>query len=267
MWFQLVRSWRRARFGALRALRKHEWHRALADDPAEAAKWLETAARHGVVEAQALLGQMLLDGRGVAKDPVAAFERFRIAAYTGYLPAMNMVGRCLEGGWGVERDLPAAARWYRRGAEASFDWAQYNLANMLLRGRGVERDRQQAFAWFLRAARQGHAKSMNLVARFHEEGWDMPVDRLAAVEWYRRSAVLGDFRGQFNLATLLMRRNQIAEAAIWLTKAAETGSPDFLRIMAAWLQHATHPSLADIRGRVADRLVDPAIVGGGSRTE
>src|SRR6185369_16357394 len=99
------------------------------------------------------------------------------------------------------------------------DWGQYNLANLLLRGEGMRRDPTQAFDWYLRAAHQGHAKSMNLVGRFLEEGWEVPADPQAALEWYRRSAAGGDFRGQYNLATLLLRQNRIPEAVQWLRKA------------------------------------------------
>src|SRR4051812_4362873 len=116
-----VRSNRPARpirFDELRSLDTAAWQSALAGEPENAARWLDAAARYGLVEAQTLFGQILLDGRGLPKDPPRAFRWFSIAAEAGHAPAMNMAGRCLEHGWGVIRDWAAATGWYRRAAEA-----------------------------------------------------------------------------------------------------------------------------------------------------
>ena len=65
---------------------------------------------------------------------------------------------------------------------------------------------------------------MNLVARCCEEGWGTARDLDAAALWYRRSAEGGYFRGQYNWATLLLRRGYAAEAAYWFERAATGGS-------------------------------------------
>jgi TPR repeat protein len=241
-------------FGALRSLGETGWRSALTGDPEEAARLLDAAAHYGLVEAQTLFAQILLDGRGVARDPARAFRWFRIAGEAGHAPAMNMTGRCLEHGWGIVRDWVAAADWYRRAADASFDWAQYNLANMLLHGRGVRRDRRQALTWFLRAAAQGHAKSINLVGRFLEEGWEIRADRRAAIACYRRAAEMGDFRAQFNMATVMLQGDRVADAVGWLQRATETGSFDFLREMDVQLQRDGRSCLQPVRARIAGRL-------------
>ena len=99
--------------------------------PSEAARLLKAAALYGLVEAQTLFGQMLLDGHGVARDQAAAANWFAIAAGAGHPPACNMLGRCSERGWGLPVDLPRAAACYRQAAEAGLDWGQYNLASLL----------------------------------------------------------------------------------------------------------------------------------------
>jgi TPR repeat protein len=78
----------------------------------------------------------------------------------------------------------------------------------------------------------------------------MPVDREAACEWYRRSAEGGDFRGQFNLGTLLVERGQDAEAAVWFDRAARTGTPEFLASMAQWLRGQRNPAIQVIATRI-----------------
>jgi TPR repeat protein len=230
----------------LRAMPARELRAKLSDRPAEAARWIDAAARHGFPEAQLILGQILLDGSGLERDPAAAQRWFRRAADAGLAEAMNMVGRCHELGWGVARDVAIAVSWYRRAAERGLDWGQYNLANRLLRGDGVERDRRAALDWYRRAAAQGHAKSMNLVGRFLEEGWETPRDRVQALDWYRRSAECGDFRGQYNFATALMGLGQVSDAYRWFRSAIDGGSPDFLLTVGEDLAGRAEPGLREL---------------------
>jgi TPR repeat protein len=228
--------------GALRHEGGAALRAALAGPPEEAVRWLDAAARYGLVEAQLWLGQCLLDGRGTPPAPVRALGWFRVAARAGYPPAMNMLGRCLERGWGCRPDPAAAVAWYREAAAEGEEWAQYNLANALLRGRGVPADRAGALHWFRRAAASGHAKSMNLVGRFHEEGWECRRDPAAAARCYRHAAEEGDERGAYNWATCLARAGRGGEAATWFLRAARAATPDLLAVMAETL--AGQPAFA-----------------------
>lgn len=221
----------------------------LAADPGRAAKAILAAAKQGLLDAQTMLGQLLLDGRGIERDPALAVTWFRIAARQGHAMAHNMLGRCLEHGWGLEANLPAAAEHYQHAADAGLDWGQYNLANLLATGRGVLRDPPQAFALYLRAAVQGHAKSMNLVGRFYEEGQAVLRDTTLAHQWYCRSAEAGDFRGQFSHAAVLIEQGEIEAAISWLRTALQHGNLNFLRVARHSLQQAEQP---EIRAVAAD---------------
>ncbi|KTC63577.1 hypothetical protein AO262_13560 [Pseudomonas fluorescens ABAC62] len=216
----------------------------LDDSPVRAAQAILLAAKEGVLEAQALLGQILLEGRGIARDEALALRWFRIAAHGGHLMARNMAGRCLEHGWGCSADEAAAAGEYRRAAQAGLDWGQYNYANLLATGRGVAQDQQQALAYYRLAAEQGHAKSMNLLGRYLEDGEVCPKDLAAAVEWYRRSAEGGDFRGQFSYAAVLADRDQVDLALEWLGKALAGGNLKFLRVAHGTLLKARQPRIS-----------------------
>ncbi len=215
----------------------------LDDSPVRAAQAILIAAKEGVLDAQALLGQILLEGRGIARDEALALRWFRIAAQGGHSMARNMAGRCLEHGWGCAVDEAAAAREYRLAAEAGLDWGQYNYANLLATGRGVVRDQAQALALYRQAAEQGHAKSMNLVGRYLEDGQYCPRDLEGAIEWYRRSAEAGDFRGQFSYAAVLADRAQIDTALEWLRKALLGGNLKFLRVAHKALAVAIDPQV------------------------
>ncbi|MDQ0738531.1 tetratricopeptide repeat protein [Pseudomonas sp. W4I3] len=215
----------------------------LDDSPVRAAQAILIAAREGVVDAQALLGQILLEGRGIARDEALALRWFRIAAQGGHLMARNMAGRCLEHGWGCAADEAAAAREYRLAAAAGLDWGQYNYANLLATGRGVAENQVQALALYRQAAEQGHAKSMNLLGRYLEDGQHCAKDLEAAVEWYRRSAHAGDFRGQFSHAAVLADSGQIDAALEWLHKALAGGNLTFLRTAHKALALADDPRI------------------------
>ncbi|MDB5996554.1 MAG: Sel1 repeat-containing protein [Pseudomonas sp.] len=228
----------------------------LEESPARAAQAILLAAREGIVDAQALLGQILLDGNGIALDQPLALRWFEIASQGGHLMARNMVGRCHEHGWGCEADATVAARQYRVAAEAGLDWAMYNYANLLATGRGVVEDQVQALDLYRRAAALGHAKSMNLLGRYLEEGRVCPADPLGAVEWYRRSAFGGDFRGQFSYAAVLADEGRIDEAQQWLRKALAGGNLNFLRVASKALLNATDPQIRALATEYAQRTAE-----------
>jgi TPR repeat protein len=225
----------------------------LTGPPEETARWLQAAARFGVVEGQTALGQILLDGHGIVRDRCAAARWFSIAAEAGHAPAINMLGRCHELGWGVPVDLTRAADCYRRASETGLDWGQYNFANLLLRGRGVPRDRKAALALYRSAAEQGHAKSINMVGRFMEEGWETAHDPQGAADCYRRSAEAGDFRGQYNFASILALSGDITQAETWLQRAMQTATPAFLSLMSVRLANSPEPRLRQIGAIAAAR--------------
>lgn len=227
----------------------------LNESPARAAQAILIAAREGVLDAQALLGQILLDGQGIEQDQPLAVRWFGIAAQRGHLMARNMLGRCHEHGWGCVADATVAAQHYRVGAEAGLDWAMYNYANLLATGRGVIEDQLQALELYRCAAELGHAKSMNLLGRYLEEGRVCPADPVGAVDWFRRSATGGDFRGQFSYAAVLADEGNVEEALVWLRKALAGGNLNFLRVASQTLLSAVNPHIREMAALYHQRVV------------
>ncbi|WP_313085582.1 tetratricopeptide repeat protein [Pseudomonas sp.] len=218
----------------------------LAGAPREAARTILAAAQTGLADAQVMLGQILLEGRGIQRDAALAVRWFRIARAQGTPMAHNMLGRCLEHGWGCPPNAAAAANEYRLAADQGLDWAMYNLANLLATGRGVEQDQAQALELYRRAAALGHAKSMNLLGRYFEEGLVVAADPAAALDWYRRAAEAGDFRGQFSYAAVLMGLQRWEEARHWLIQALSLGHLAFLRKARDQLLAARIEPLVDV---------------------
>ncbi len=215
----------------------------LSSSAAETAHIMQVAAQAGMAEAQALYGQILLDGNGVEKDESEALRWFSEAAQQGHVMAMNMVGRCCEHGWGTQSDPSLAAQWYGAAAQRGLDWAMYNLATLHCLGKDVVIDRERAFALFSDAAALGHAKSVTMLGGFHEDGWVVDRDMTRAAELYRQAAERGDFRGEFNHARMLIEANRLDEAEQWLSRLTKSATPAFLAKVIDWLSSRPEPRL------------------------
>lgn len=222
----------------------------LPDDPVERAASLRQLAENGEAEAQALYGQVLIDGNGVTKDEAAGFAWFNRAAAQGHFMALNMVGRCYDLGWGVAIDKARAADCYRVAAERGLDWAMYNYATLLALGHGVDEDKAAALAWFQKAAKLGNAKAINFVGSFHEDGWVVARNLTKAARLYERAAEGGDFRGMFNHARMLGAKGRGEEALRWIERAGERATPAFVAKAAAFLDASPVPAFR-ARGRAA----------------
>lgn len=222
----------------------------LALNPLEAAAAIRDAALHGSPAAQLVLGQILLDGRGVKRDPAQALTWFERAAEGGDVVARNMVGRCHERGWGAPQDYLQAARHFEDAARRGHVWAKVNLAQILMR-LGDPADRPRAFELFRQAAAAGSLKAVNSLARFLEEGWTGPPDPAAAAALYRTAAERGDHWAQFNLATVLARSGQLEDAGRWIGRAIARSDNGFRRRIAPLL--LAHPN-AGLRAYGLDAL-------------
>ncbi|CAB5514777.1 Secretory immunoglobulin A-binding protein EsiB [Achromobacter anxifer] len=208
------------------------------------AAWIRAAAELGLIEAQTIYGQMLLDGFGVERDQEQGLAWFKRAAHADHPMAINMVGRCYENGWGVPRDDTVAAYWFRLAADRGLDWGMYNYAHMLRSGRGgVAQDSAAALALYRKAAEAGHVKSIGVVGRYYEAGDVVEQDMDKAFDCYQCCAEGGDFRGMFHLGRLLLLRGQKQEAVQWLVRVPETATPAFLQEANGMLQANGFPAM------------------------
>lgn len=210
--------------------------RLAGDDPAGRADFVREAAEAGEAEAQALYGQLLLDGNGLAADRSAAFQWFNRAAAQRHAMALNMVGRCYDQGWGVVVDKARATECFRIVAERGVPEGMYNFATALTLGAGVAEDKVAALGWFERAAAAGYAKADNFIGSFAEDGWAGPVDMAKAAASYARAAAGGDFRGAFNHARMLIAAGSVGEALLWIERAGAWSNDRFRDQARGWLK-------------------------------
>lgn len=229
-----------------------DWHAVIQGDPTTSAQWMLHCARLGHADAQTILGQWLLNGHGLDRDPVGALAWFLKAAAQGHPMGINMAGRCFENGWGAHADFVVAANWYRQAAAKGLDAGMYNYANLLATGQGVEQDAAEALQWYRKAAALGHAKSMTKIGFFYEDGRVVAQDAAAAFTWFEGGARGGDFRGQYNYASMLAARGQMDEALEWLHKVPLTATPGFKRLAGEQLLHSPHTAFRAIGQQMLD---------------
>jgi len=80
-------------------------------DKAEAVKWLRRAAEHGNLQAQSILGVMLIRGTDMQQDTAEADKWLRNASEHGYVPAQNDLGYAILHG-DIDSAVPLeAATW------------------------------------------------------------------------------------------------------------------------------------------------------------
>jgi hypothetical protein len=109
-------------------------------------------ADRGNARAQALMGLLYANGRGVLRDDREAMKWFRSAADQGDAVAELQIGIMYYNGRGVPQDYSEAARWYQLAAERGNPEAQYNLGIMYATGVGMPQDNILAHMWFNLAA-------------------------------------------------------------------------------------------------------------------
>jgi uncharacterized protein len=245
-----LRSGRTAGEGidTLNALTAEEIAQRLSGPRDEVAAFIREAAEAGSAEAQARLGQMLLDGDGVATDALQAFTWFERAARAGHVEAANMVGRCYDLGWGVPVDKSKAAAWFRQAAARGLPEAKYNYATLLTLGQGLTEDKPTALALFEEAAAAGYAKAHNFVGSFHEDGWVVERNLEEAARRYAIAAAGGDFRGQFNHGRMLAAAGEADAALHWMGLAWENGHARFRVQMIEYLLMLGEPFRSAIAG-------------------
>ena len=112
-------------------------------------------ANQGIAEAQARLGAMYFEGKGVRQDYSKAAQWLEKAANQGDASAQALLGVMYYSGEGVRQDYAKALEWYTKAANQGDASAQSNLGAMYQIGEGVRLDYAKAKEWFGKACDNG----------------------------------------------------------------------------------------------------------------
>lgn len=186
---------------------------------------LKAKAEAGDLEAQFLLGRVLLRGEGAPKDLPEALRLLKPVAESGHAGAMGAYGFMLSRGLGTEKNESSAIEWLRKSAALGVATSQLNLGIMTLKGLGTPPNAAEGLALIEEAAKAGQPEAMVRLAEawhFGEPG--LPPDPAKAVIWAGQAAAAGNAQGQNLLG--IMREHGLgvekndALAAEWYRKAA-----------------------------------------------
>ena len=225
-----------------------------AQDDARALPLYLPLARAGNADAQFRVARIYTRNKGVAPNAVEACNWWEIAANGGEPIAATNYGLCYESGKGRGQSYPAAAQWYRRAADGGNAYGMYNLGLAYEYGRGVAQSFDNAVIWLQRAldSRIDSSDAADVMrhlkrARNNVEAargdpqaqYDLAIDLLnghspevkderRAVAMMREAAKAALPQAWFIYGTWVHAgvggiKSDLAQAAVWTKKAADTG--------------------------------------------
>lgn len=156
---------------------------------------VELAAEAGNAMAQQLLGDSLVDGKGIEKDFERSFALLEASAAQDYAPGIYSLGLSFRAGEGVEKDDAKAAELFARAAEMDHRFALGDLGIMKLMADGVERDLEGGVALLERAAEQRDSYSMMQLGYFYSDSDLMPHDGKRALDYFLAAEAAGETQG------------------------------------------------------------------------
>lgn len=133
--------------------------RARAGDMAGAVELLKPLATAGDTGAAAMIGAILVHGRGVPADPEQGRKFLELAAKGGWVDALFNLASVYDKGLGVPRDPEAAAKWFTLAADQRDGQSQLNLGIYEWNGENAKRDPRKACDWWRMAAGNGNTRA------------------------------------------------------------------------------------------------------------
>jgi hypothetical protein len=106
------------------------------------------AAQGGYAQAQLIVGTYYLQGQGVAQNDAEALKWLRLAAEQDHALAQFAVAGFYLRGKVVTNDIAEARKWYTRAAEQGLDHAQNSLGYCCAIGAGGVQDLVEAYKWY-----------------------------------------------------------------------------------------------------------------------
>jgi TPR repeat protein len=185
-------------------------------------------AEQGDITAQKNLGVMYRNGEGVAENDAEAMRWIRLAAEQGDANAQLYVGLMYRNGEGVPENDTEAVRWFRLAAEQGFPGAQNNLGFMYQFGNGVPENDAEAVRWYRLAAEQGDNIGQLFLGEMYADGEGVPQNYFRAYVWWSISAALGNENSRENRDEIKenLTNTQLAQAQELATRCFESDFQD-----------------------------------------
>ncbi len=197
---------------------------------------IKTMAKEGNASAQATLGVMYYEGRGVTRNYSEGADWLMRAANSGYANAQYNLSIAYGQGNGVAIDIDKAIVWmekaasqghaaakralpmvkqekarlanskldkdvseYLNAAESGNPEAMFRYGMLFEDGTGVARNMDEAIKWYKKSAEKGFAVAQTYMGVIYDKGRGVRQNIVTAFEWYKKGATSGDAQAQFNL--------------------------------------------------------------------
>lgn len=190
-------------------------------DYANALATAKFAALGGDIEAQVMVGHILMNGLAGPTQKNQAVDWYMKAAGSGNTDAMVALGELALGSHGGLSPSDAT-KWLTRAANDGRPDAMLVLADIYLQGKGTAPDRTAASNWLVKASNYGDTKTFRKLGDFHFE--TQPTEALI---WYEKAATQGDPEAAYIAAIMYAKNYDIkpdaGKAAKLLKQAALAG--------------------------------------------
>jgi hypothetical protein len=230
-----------------------------------AARWLQSQAESGGVQAAATLAEYNLFGFGGPANAGQHLRWLSLAAERGDAGALRRLSLYYENGMGgLQQNQQLAQDYLRRAAQAGSAQAQYSLGRQYERGDGVPLDLAAAANWYRRASAQDQVAAINRLAGLLRKGIPPNApDFTEALGLSKRAAALGNAEALADVAGMLRRgegtAKDLAGALRHYQEAANLGYA-FAAHMVGWM--ITYGEAGDRDYSEARRWFERAAKGG-----
>ncbi len=226
-----------------------------AGDDAKALALYTPLAQSGKLEAQYRVARIYTRNKGVTPNDQEACNWWERATGSNDSTAAVNLGLCFESGKGRAQSHAQAAHWYRRAADGGNAYGMYNLGLAYEYGRGVAQSFDVAADWFRKALAVKMEPGDNADAQRHlkrsennigaargdpQAQYDLAIDLLnghkpevkderRAMAMMREAATRGTIPDAWFIYGSWLHggmggvKYDLAQAAVWIKKAADTG--------------------------------------------
>ncbi len=202
----------------------------MAENPQEACRWFERAARGAVPTGAHYYAECLLEGTGGAPDPEGAAAWFGKASSYGHHGSLVSLAELTMEGRGVPKNPEKALEICGRALEHGVVRAQVVMGRFRLHGAPSIRDNAEARAWFGAAADRGIAEADYYLGVMARDGLGRAPSPAEAREWFERAASKGYVPAYLPVGSLYLgapevKKNSardLAKAYLWLSAAVRT---------------------------------------------
>lgn len=138
---------------------------------------------------------VLLFGLIVSAIADDIIDRLKVQAEQGDAIAQAGLGSMYAQGKGVRQDYSKAFYWYQKSADQGLSGAQVTLGIAYNQGEGVRQDNSKALYWLRKAADQNNTSAQVYIGTIYELGEGVRQNQTTAKEWYGMACDNGDQYG------------------------------------------------------------------------